>query len=140
MEQHSRIIRARRVVEAVLAAAHAASAIKPVKPAMPKTVANITDPQSRLMPTRKGFCRAITRSLSDGDHFIVATHLGQNTNDRSSFLPKMHAAERAYRMLHAENGRPSDVLGVVLADACYCSDRNLAAPGPARLIALTETP
>ena len=140
MEQHSRIIRARRVVEAALAAEHAASAIKPVKAALPKTVANITDPQSRLMPTRKGFLQGYNAQFAvTGDQIIVATQLGQNTNDMSSFLPMMHAAERASLMMHAETGRPSHVLGVVLADAGYCSDRNLAAPGPERLIALTKT-
>lgn len=69
---------------------------------------------------------------------IIATQLGQNTNDMSSFVPMMHAATRASKMLHADTGNPSHLVGVVLADAGYCSERNLAAPGPERLIALTK--
>ncbi|MDV6278344.1 hypothetical protein R3Q06_33440 [Rhodococcus erythropolis] len=44
LEQHSRIIRARRVVDAALAAENAASATKPAKRVLPTTVANTTDP------------------------------------------------------------------------------------------------
>lgn len=50
----------------------------------------------------------------------------------------MHAAVRASATLHDQTGKPSHILGVVLADAGYCSERNLAAPGPKRLIALTK--
>lgn len=71
-------------------------------------------------------------------HTIVATQLGQNTNDMSSFVPMMQAAVRASVMLHAETNRPGHIFGVVLAGAGYCSDRNLAAPGPQRLIALSK--
>jgi transposase len=138
MEQHSRIIRARRVVQAALAAEQARSA-KPTAPALPKTVANITDPQSRLMPTRKGFLQGYNAQFAiTADQIIIATQLGQNTNDQSSFVPMMHAAVRASATLHDQTGKPNHVLGVVLADAGYCSERNLAAPGPKRLIALSK--
>lgn len=137
MEQHSRITRARRVVEA---AEQAASVVKQPRPSLPKTVANTTDPQSRLMPTRRGFLQGYNAQLAiTADQLIVAIQLGQNTNDMSSFVPMMHAAVRASRMLHADTGSPAHVLGFVLADAGYCSDRNLAATGPQRLIALTKT-
>jgi hypothetical protein len=138
MEQHSRIVRARGVVEAALAAERAASA-KPSAASLPKTVANITDPQSRLMPTRKGFLQGYNAQVAiTADQLIVAIQLGQNTNDQSSFVPMMHAAVRASQMLHADTDSPNHLIGVVLADAGYCSDRNLAAPGPERLIALTK--
>lgn len=55
-EEHSRILRARRVVAAAEAAAtKAASDLKSSAGNLPKTVANITDPDSRVMPTRRGF-------------------------------------------------------------------------------------
>jgi len=139
MEQHSRIIRARGVVEAALAAEEAASATKPVKLSLPKTVGNITDPQSRLMPTRKGFLQGYNAQFAiTADQLIVAARLGQNTNDMSSFVPMMRASEHAAAMLHAQTGLAEHLVGVVLADAGYCSDRNLAAPGPDRLIALNK--
>ncbi len=140
MEQHSRIIRARRVVEAASAAAEqAASAGTPAKRPLPKTVGNITDPQSRLMPTRRGFLQGYNAQFAiTADQIIIATELGQNTNDMASFVPMMHAAARASAMLHADTDQPVHMLGVVLADAGYCSDRNLGAPGPQRLVALTK--
>jgi hypothetical protein len=55
-----------------------------------------------------------------------------------SFVPMMDAAVRASVMLHADTNRPEHVVGVVPVDAGYCSDRDLAAPGPQRLIALTK--
>lgn len=139
LEEHSRIIRARRVVEAASAAERAASAAKTAATHLPKTVANITDPHSRLMPTRKGFLQGYNAQFAiTADQLIIATQLGQNTNDMSSFVPMMHAAVRASQMLHATTDSPNHLVGVVLADAGYGSDRNLAAPGPVRLIALTK--
>jgi len=140
MEQHSRIIRARRVVEAASAAAEqAASAGTPAKRPLPKTVGNITDPQSRLMPTRRGFLQGYNAQFAiTADQIIIATEVGQSTNDMASFVPMMHAAARASAMLHADTDQPVHILGVVLADAGYCSDRNLGAPGPQRLVALSK--
>jgi hypothetical protein len=87
----------------------------------------LADARAYLAPTRKGFLQGYNAQFAvTGDQIIVVTQLGQNTNDMSSFVPMMHAAERASLMLHAETGRPSHVLGVVLADAGDCSDRNLA--------------
>ena len=91
--------RARRVVRNAEAAAAKAEAAKaeaaeaaaagksrPAK-ALPKVVANTTDPQSRIMPTRRGFlqgynaqCPAVT-----GDQLIVAVQLGQSPNDQACF-------------------------------------------------------
>ncbi len=58
VEEHPYVVRARRAVHAALAAhkdtaAPPPAAARPVKPA-PKIVANTSDPQSRLMPTRRG--------------------------------------------------------------------------------------
>jgi transposase len=140
IDSHSRIIRARRVVEAALAADQARSKFRPNQRALPKTVANITDPQSRLMPTRKGFLQGYNAQIATtADQVITAVQIGQSPNDIASFVPMMTASVRAATMLHRETGRPEHVIGVVLADAGYCSDRNLAAPGPRRLIALAKT-
>ncbi|WP_230990417.1 transposase [Rhodococcus oxybenzonivorans] len=140
LEQHSRIIRARRVVEAALAAERTASATKPATPVLPKTVANTTDPQSRLMPTRRGFLQGYNAQLAvTSDQIIAAVQIGQSPNDIASLVPMMEASVRAAAMLHTDTGRPEHIIGVVLADAGYCSDSNLSAPGPERLIALNKT-
>lgn len=139
IEAHSRIIRARRVVEAALAAEQAASATTPDKRQLPKTVANITDPQSRLMPTRKGFVQGYNVQVAvTADQVIAAVQIGQSPNDIASFVPMMTATTQAATTLHTETGRSEHVIGVVLADAGYCSNNNLAAPGPQRLIALSK--
>jgi hypothetical protein len=137
LESHSRIIRARRVVEAALTAEQAESATTTDKRGLPKTVANITDPQSRLMPTRRGFLQGYNAQLAvTADQIIAAVQIAQNPNDIASFVPMMTASIQAATMLHTETGRPEHVIGVVLADAGYCSNSNLGAPGPPRLIAL----
>jgi transposase len=142
-EQHSRIIRARRVVAAAEQAAQAEQAEAARRPAdadLPKTVANITDPQSRVMPTRRGFLQGYNAQVAvTSDHLIAAVHLGQSPNDMSSFVPMMNAAIDAAAALHHATALPEHQIGVVLADAGYCSNRNLAAPGPDRLIALSKS-
>ncbi|MGV9950281.1 transposase [Rhodococcus aetherivorans] len=138
MDQHSRIIRTRRAVEAARAAAQTVTS--PGPQSLPKTVANTTDPQSRLMPTRRGFLQGYNAQLAvTSDQIITAVQIGQSPNDIASLVPMMDACQRASAMLHTESGKPDHVIGVVLADAGYCSDSNLAAPGPERLIALNKT-
>jgi transposase len=143
MDQHSRIIRARRVVAAaeVAAAAEQAEAARRVANGdLPKTVANITDPQSRVMPTRKGFIQGYNAQVAvTGDHMIAAVQLGQSPNDIASFVPMMDAVVAAAQQLHASTNDPAHRVGVLLADAGYCSNRNLQEPGPDRLIALSKT-
>lgn len=139
-EEHSRIIRARRVVAAAEAAEAAAEDMaaqqSPAKP-LPKTVANITDPDSRIMPTRRGFVQGYNAQVAvTGDHLIVAVDATQSPNDMASFVPMMTAAVAAADAAHQVSGSPDHRIGLVLADAGYCSNHNLDAPGPDRLIAL----
>ncbi|WP_221937567.1 transposase [Arthrobacter sp. KBS0703] len=79
-EEHSRIIRARRVV----AAAEAAAARDEQAPTrgLPKAVANTTDPESRVMPTRRGFVQGYNAQVAvTGDHVIAAVDVNQQPND-----------------------------------------------------------
>jgi len=105
MEQSSRVLRAQRVVQAAIdaqAKAEAAgeprgAAFKHRKPKnRPSIVANTTDPQSRIMPTRKGFLQGYNAQIAvSADQIIVAVALGQSTNDQACFVPMMYAAQRA---------------------------------------------
>jgi transposase len=63
MEDSTSVARARHVVSNAVAAAEKAVATAQSAPAkeLPKVVANTTDPQSRIMPTRRGSCKATTR-------------------------------------------------------------------------------
>ena len=87
---------------------------------------------------RQGFCTDIMRSSRSPQIRSSSPQLGQNTNDMSSFVSMMYASEHVAAMLHTQTGLAEHLVGVVLADAGYCSDRNLAAPEPDRLIALTK--
>jgi transposase len=144
MEHSSRVRRARRVVQAAIAAQHAdvtpaakRAANKHRKPGLPGVVANTTDPQSRIMPTRRGFLQGYNAQLAvSSDQIIVAASVGQSTNDQACFVPMMQAAQHAAADLHASTGSSDHIIGTVLADAGYANDANLAAAGPDRLIAL----
>jgi transposase len=146
MEQSTRVLRARRVVQAAIDAEDKTAsadgprdaAFKHRKPKhLPNVVANTTDPQSRIMPTRKGFLQGYNAQIAvSADQLIVAVSLGQSTNDQACFVPMMHATQKAADRLHASSGNDDHMVGTVLADAGYAADANLAAPGPDRLIAL----
>jgi transposase len=140
IEASSRVLRARRVVEAARAAAAPTSAPKGRAAKLPSVVANTTDVESRIMPTRKGFLQGYNAQLAvTSDHLIAAVAISQSTTDQSSLLPMMHAAELAAATCHATSGDDlAHQIGTVLADAGYASDANLAAAGPARLIALAK--
>jgi len=85
------------------------------------------DPQSRIMPTRKGFLQGYNTQVAiTADQVIVAVQVGQSTTDQGSFVP----------MKHAHAGNADLMIGTLLADAGYASDANFAAPGPGRLLAL----
>jgi transposase len=102
----------------------------------PPVRVNVTDPQSRLMPTRKGWLQGYNVQVGvSGDQLIVATRVSQRTNDSEEFIPMMAAVQQAAELFQAA-GRDDAVVGVLLADAGYASDTNLAAEGPDRLIAL----
>jgi transposase len=144
MEHSSRVQRARRVVRAAIAAQNADAApaasnaaYKHRKPALPSVVANTTDPQSRIMPARRGFLQGCNAQLAvSSDQIIVAAGVDQSTNDQACFVPIMAAAQHTAACLHASTGSSNHVIGTVLTDAGYANDANLAAAGPDRLIAL----
>jgi hypothetical protein len=150
IEQSTRVLRAERVVQAAIDAQNKAAAAGGSEEAtrkrrrrpkhLPKVVANTTDPQSRIMPTRKGFLQGYNAQLAvSADHLILAVSLGQSTNDQTSFTPMMHATQAIADQLHAFTGNRDHVVGTLLADAGYASDANLAAAGPDRLIALGKS-
>lgn len=140
MQESTRVLRARRVVaNAEAAAERAARTARNAAPGtqLPKIVANTTDPQSRIMPTRRGYLQGYNAQLAvTGDQLIVAVTVGQTTNDQACFIPMMRAAELAAVRLHAATGNDEHVIGTVLADAGYDSDANLTVDGPDRLIAV----
>jgi len=131
--------------------------------AAPGPVRNITDPDSRLMPTRNGCIQGYnTQNVPAEDGLIIATELTQDTTDNAWFEPMMHQAEDAAALITRHQppppapdpestgtqtpdpetpggdrpeGSQDSLIGQMLADAGYLSKHNLTTPGPDRLIA-----
>ena len=105
---------------------------------LPKTRlrVDLIDPQSRLMPTRKGSVQGYNVQVGvTADPLIVATQVSQHTNDSEDFISMMAAVQEAAELFQAAC-RDQVVVGVLLTDAGYATDTNLSAPGLDRLIAL----
>jgi len=114
-------------IEANLARARA-KAKATGKAAANRAQVNLTDPDSRLMTTPAGWAQAYNaQAVVNYVGIIIAANVFCDPNDMALFRPML--AELA------ELEPVVGPVGVVLADAGYCSDTNLAAPGPTRLVA-----
>jgi transposase len=135
--EHSVAVRhAEEVLRRAMQRQRARGAVGEQPPPRTRLRVNLTDPQSRLMPTRKGWVQGYNVHLGvTGDQLIVATQVSQHTNDSEEFIPMMVAVQQAAELFQAAGGDDA-VVGVLLADAGYATDTNLAAEGPDRLIAL----
>jgi len=100
-------------------------------PAPKRLVANVTDPDSRIMKTAKGFAQAYNAQAAVNENqVVIACGVTQEGNDCRQLVPMMSATAAAI----AAAGIEGDI-GTVLADAGYWSEANATAPGPTRLIA-----
>jgi Transposase DDE domain len=142
VEEHSDIVIARSRLAAAEARAAERAHRQAEKAAAGTVRGNLTDPGSRLMPTRRGWVQGYNVQIANvqiaaaADQLIVATGVGQQTGDRGQFVPMAAAAEQAAADCRQASGRAEITIGVALADAGYFSEANLTAPGPDRLIAL----
>lgn len=108
-----------------------------------KTIRNLTDPHSRLMPVRGGgFIQGYNAQLvTSSDGLILATRLTSDPVDTAWFEPMLRAAQHAAALITASrpaahsDGTSNGPIGLILADAGYLSARNLTIDGPDRLIA-----
>jgi transposase len=109
----------------------------------PGPVRNITDPDSRLMPARDGFIQGYNaQNVTSEDGLVIATRLTGDTTDMAWFAPMTEQAQQAAALIGAHRPAGRDAadaagggIGLVLADAGYCSEENLTCDGPDRLIA-----
>jgi transposase len=107
----------------------------------PGPVRNITDPGSRLMPTRSGFIQGYNpQNVTSEDLLIIATELTTDTTDTEWFEPMLRKAQDAAALItahHPATQPPTTAtsIGMILADAGYLSEHNLTTDGPDRLIA-----
>ena len=92
---------------------------------------NITDPDSRLMTEGSGggSVQAYNAQIAvTDDHLILGVHVSQDANDLNCWTPTLDAATAQAAGLGKD-------IELVLADAGYFTEENLAAAGPDRLIA-----
>jgi transposase len=96
---------------------------------------NLTDCDSRLMPTRNGWLQGynVQASVTE-DHLIAAVTVGNNPSDTGQAVPMMNATQQAADAI-AEYTGSDTTIGDALMDAGYDSEENAAAAGPSRLIA-----
>ncbi len=102
-----------------------------------KPTANVSDPDSHLMFVRgKGFLQGFNAQLVvTDDHLILATDVCTDTNDTRQYTGMVDQAV-ANAAAHLDGA----TIGTVLADAGYCTQEALTAPGPDRLIATGRKP
>jgi transposase len=104
-----------------------------------RSLANVTDPDSRLLKTRAGYVQGYNaQTVATEDQFVVAAEATNQSHDAASFEPMITATKRNLRRA----GEKRRVRRVV-ADAGYWSNDNvnlagvesIIAPGKARKLA-----
>jgi transposase len=113
IREAKRVLKA-RAKDAAVAAGQPAESAKPD----PTAQYNFTDPESRIMKGPDGFGQAYNAQVAVDDlQFIVGQAVTQETNDKKQLVPMI------VTITQQSGSTPS----VLLADAGYCSDENLAA-------------
>jgi transposase len=86
--------------------------------------ANPTDPESRIMKTRKGYVQGYNAQLAvTKDQIILAVSVTNEANDQSQCLPMLEKAEQAVASL-CSKGQPRTIKAAAL-DAGYNRNANL---------------
>jgi len=98
--------------------------------------ANVTDPESRVMKTRGGYVQGYNgQAVVTEEQIILAAEVTQQANDVNQLHPMVEKARENMAVMAPE---ASPTIEVVLADAGYISEKNLAGidpDGPEHLIA-----
>jgi transposase len=125
IREAKRVLKA-RAKDAAVAAGQPAESAKPD----PKAQYNFTDPESRIMKGPDGFMQAYNAQVAVDDlQFIVGQAVTQETNDKKQLVP----------MIATITEQSGSTPSVLLADAGYCSDENLAAIEATKIDAYIST-
>jgi transposase len=107
---------------------------EPDEIALNEKKANVTDPDSRIMKTRKGFVQGYNgQAVVTEQQIIVAADVTQEENDVKQLQPMLSEAEQNLQAVALE-----EKIGNAVADAGYLSEDNLASEtedGPTLYIA-----
>jgi transposase len=128
-----RIEKAKSVLaRAEVALAGAQRAIQAAPASAPR--ANLTDPDSRVMKTKDGWVQGFNcQAIVNHQHIVLCCDVSQNANDVELYEPMTSTLKDTLSLAAI-----TSEIELVLADAGYCSEANLACPGPDRLIATTK--
>jgi transposase len=92
----------------------------------PEAKANVTDPDSRIMKTRRGYVQGYNaQAVATAAQIIVAAEVTADENDVGQLHPMLAATAIELRAAGVE-----EAVGAALMDAGYCSEENLAAADP----------
>jgi transposase len=95
---------------------------------------NVTDPDSRIMSTQKGWVQGYNaQAVVTAHQIVLACDVSQHTGDVLLYQPMLSALTDT--LVAAGISAP---VGLALADAGYWSEDNATVPGPERLIATTK--
>ena len=120
-------------LQARLAQNRARVAAAKAKGNRPAETVNLTDPDSRILPIQGGWVQGYNAQMAVNQNgVVVAAEVFNEPNDSLLYAPMIDRLAG-----HRDLTGP---VGVVLADAGYCTAANLTSPGPIRLIATTGAP
>jgi transposase len=92
----------------------------------PEAKANVTDPDSRIMKTRRGYLQGYNaQAVATADQIIVAADVTADENDVAQLRPMLAATAIELKAAGVEGG-----VGAALVDAGYCSEENLEQADP----------
>lgn len=107
----------------------------PSEEAFSEAKANVTDPESRIMKTRKGYVQGYNgQAVVTEEQVIVAAELTTEENDTRQLHPRLEKAREELSVLEIKD----KAIKKVLADAGYCSEENLGKETPEELIIATQ--
>jgi transposase len=125
--EHARKLEARATKEAEAGQKLRGRKPKPVSETPePGAKANVTDPDSRIMKTRRGYVQAYNaQAVATAEQIIVSAEVTTDENDVAQLHPMLAATAKELKAAGV-----ADAVGAALMDAGYCSEVNLAAADP----------
>jgi hypothetical protein len=93
----------------------------------PDAKANVTDPDSRIMKTRRGYVQGYNaQAVATADQIIIAAEVTSQENDVAQLHPMLAATAHELRAAGVE-----EAVKAALVDAGYCSEETLEQADPA---------
>jgi transposase len=125
--EHARKLQERAAQEAETGQKLRGRKPKPVSEAPESAAkANVTDPDSRIMKTRRGYLQGYNaQAVSTAEQIIVAAEVTPEENDVGQLHPMLAATAKELKAAGVE-----ETVGAALVDAGYCSEENLERADP----------